>query len=144
MQLAQRYALTLRGEYASAGLLPPVSGPSVYRRLARVVLDAHGLDPLGDAESLARAEGLYVAWGWTPGRHGIHYDDTIVISPAGDAAERALAVHHERAHAHFRRLGAPHHTEADVVWFTTELAFPSWLRRREPPKIPSWLISLLT
>lgn len=85
------YTAVVTGDYGRVGLPQPASGPSVYIRLAREIADAHGLDPLGDPEQLARAEGLDVVWGSTPGRHGIHYGSTIIVSPMRDFDSHAHA-----------------------------------------------------
>jgi hypothetical protein len=140
---ARSYARLLAGQYSAAGVLPPVSGPSVYCRIARAALE-HGLDPLGDPEGLVRAEGLTLAWGPTPGRAGLHFASTIVMPWTIDPLERALTIHHERAHHWMQQLGAPHHSEADVMWLTCEFVWPSWLRRsRRPEHSPGWLVGML-
>jgi hypothetical protein len=139
------YRHVVAGEYAAARVEPPVHGPSVYRRIARLVLEEHGLDPLGDPEDLARAEGFEVVWGWMPHRTAAQVGSKLLLPWDVDAAKRALRIIHERAHAHLRRHGSPHHTEADAIWLTMELAFPSWLRKsgRVPEHVPDWLVELL-
>jgi hypothetical protein len=134
------YRLVFAGKYAEAGVAPPVHGPSVYRRIAREAL-GHGLDPLGDPEALARAEGFDVRWGSTPGRTGIQLGSLLILPWDTDPRRRGLRLHHERAHGHLRKHGAPHHSEADVIWLTAELAFPSWLRsvRHDAEHAPEWL-----
>jgi hypothetical protein len=140
--MEKRYSLALAGKYADADLAPPASGPSVYRRLGRTIAERHGLDPLCDPEAIAKAEGLHVAWNWSPGRHGLHYGNTVICSPVLDTRERGLVLNHERAHYWYRQLGTPTHTESDVILLTVELAFPSWLRDREPEFCPRWLVDL--
>ena len=133
------YEAVIAGEYERVGLARPVSGPSVYRRLACEIADAHGLDPLSDPELIARAEGIHVVWGATPQRHGIHYGSTVIVSPMRDPREAALVLNHERAHHWYRRLGAPHATEADVIWLTIRLSVPA--KAGIPaPNAPAWLL----
>jgi hypothetical protein len=135
------------GDYASARVDPPVHGPSVYRRIARTVLDEHGLDPLTtEPEELARAEGFDVHWGSTPHRVGIHVGSMLILPWDNDPTKRALRIAHERSHGHLRTHGSPNHTEADAMWLTLELAYPSWLRA--PGVVvehaPQWLVDLVT
>lgn len=139
------YSLVLEGRYDAAHVLPPVSGPSVYRRFARLALDHDG-DPLGDPERLVALEGISLVWGRTPGRAGLHYGSTIVMPWDVDPMRRALRIQHERAHYWMRRLGAPHHTEADVIWQTIEFALPSWMRSewRRAEFVPPWLLRKLS
>jgi hypothetical protein len=137
--MERRYRLLVAGEYAAARVPPPVSGPSVYRRLALAAFDRAGLAPLGDPEALAEAYGLHVVWGYSPGKHGIYYEDTVIVSPLPDPLESAFVVTHELAHAILREHGAPHATEADAMWLTLELSLPSWLHHADARFCPAWL-----
>ena len=142
--IERAYGHVLAGRYDAAHVLPPVSGPSVYRRFAWLALNDHGTDPLGDPETLVAAEGIALIWGSTPQRAGLHYGNTIVMSWDVDPLRRALRVHHERSHYWMRKLGAPHHTEADVIWLTIEFALPTWLRGswHRAEFVPEWLMRL--
>jgi hypothetical protein len=140
------YRLVVAGQYDAAGVEPPVSGPSVYRRIARTVLAEHGIDPLTtEPEELAHAEGFEISYQPTPHRTGIQVGNILIVPWDNDALKRALRIIHERAHAHLRKHGAPHHTEADAIWMTLELAFPTWLRGgdRLPEHVPSWVVALV-
>jgi hypothetical protein len=139
-----QYALVVAGDFASARVPSPVSGPSVVKRLGREIADRHGLDPLGDPELIAEAEGLSVVYGWTPEKHGMHYRDTIILSMRPDPLERAVCLNHERAHHWYRKLGTPTHNETDVMLLTLELSLPHWLAHRwcEAKFVPGWLLDL--
>jgi hypothetical protein len=140
------YRFVLAGNYAAAGVEPPVSGPSVYRRIARIVLGEHGLDPLtAEPEEIARAEGFEISYQSTPRRTGIHVGNLLILPWDNDPTRRALRLAHERAHGHLCAHGAPHHTEADAIWMTFEIGFPSWLRGGEvvPEHLPLWFVQLV-
>jgi hypothetical protein len=139
--MRQRYEQLVRGEYERAGLEPPVSGPRAYRHMVRRWLERHDLDPLGDPEQLARAEGLQVSWRGAKRGCGIHAGNVVIVAWTSDPALRSMTLHHERAHALIRQLGAPHATEADVMWASIELALPHSERDRWPTAAhaPPWL-----
>jgi hypothetical protein len=134
----------LVGDYASAGLPHPISGPSVYRRVAKLALDEHGLDPLGDPEQLARAEGLEIVWAPVPAGVATRLGDTIMMRWVDDPRVRGWLITHERAHVHLDRYGHPRSNECDA-WFTTiALALPSQCgdRIELAAYAPAWLIEL--
>ena len=139
------YKLVVAGRYAEAGVLPPVSGPSVYARIAREVIASHDIDPLGDASELAEAEGLIVAYAPTPGRCAIHSERLIVMPWVADVRERSFRITHERAHAHLRTRGAPMATECDALHLTLALAAPAWCTLAQLAAaefLPVWALEL--
>jgi len=117
----------------------------VYRRIAHLALAEHGLDPLGDPEQLALAEGLRVSWRGAKAGCGIHVPGRVVVRWDGDARERGLVIAHERAHHHLRRYGAPLANESDAWLVTLELVLP-WRERARWPEArhaPEWLIGVM-
>ncbi len=142
----RRLRRVLAGDYAGAGLPHPVSGPSVYRRIAHLTLDAHGLDGLGDPEQLARAEGLRVVWRGASRGCGVHMRGGVVVRWDGCTRQRGLVLTHERSHRALRVFGAPHANETDAVLLTVELALPWASRARWDSAmwVPEWLLSMRT
>jgi hypothetical protein len=135
----------LRGDYGSVALPHPISGPSVYARVAKLALAEHDLDPLSDPEALAIAEGLEVVYAPMPAGVATRFGNTIMMRWVDDPRERGWRITHERAHAHLDRYGHPRSNETDAWFVTVALAIPVFCRDRADfaDFAPEWLPRIL-
>ncbi len=100
------------------------------------------MDPLGDPEALASAEGMRISWRDGIRGCGVHVGAVLILAWDPNPRERGALITHERAHHAMWARGAPGASEADVLWLALELGLP-WSERARwdtAEHVPAWMI----